>query len=260
LELEAPTHADIAEVAARTAARVEKILRAYGRSLDPALADETPPELAVDEPTLAVLYGAAAQGIGVSGDRAGLPPLRLITAPPDRPQARDVTDAPIAEVRGINVHAAQVVDGRDRRRVERLCRYITRPSVAQERLQQRSDGKLELTFKKPWRDGTRALVLEPDDLIARLVAAVPPPRFHTLRYFDKPPTRKRWAWLLAHIFAADVETCPRCAGPMRWAEVATSQADITRLLADNGLGPRAPPLQLRRHRVPEQLSLGFREV
>ena len=25
--------------------------------------------------------------------------------------------------------------------------------------------------------------LEPDDLIARLVAAVPPPRFRTLRYF-----------------------------------------------------------------------------
>ena len=65
-------------------------------------------------------YAAAAQGIGLSGDRAGLPPLRLITATPDRPRARDVTDAPIAEVRGINVHAAQVVDGRDRRRVERL--------------------------------------------------------------------------------------------------------------------------------------------
>ena len=150
--------------------------------------------------------------------------------------------------------------------MERLCKYITRPPVAQDRLERRADGKLELKFKKPWRDGTRALVLEPDDLIARLVAAVPPPRFHTLRYFgvlsshssrralvvpsappdptstkpppapgdqlelldqlgerdDKPSTRKRWAWLLAHIFAADVETCPRCAGPMRWAEVATS--------------------------------------
>ncbi len=53
LELEAPTHEDIAEVAARTAARVEKLLRAHGRSLDPALADETPPELTVDDPTLA---------------------------------------------------------------------------------------------------------------------------------------------------------------------------------------------------------------
>jgi len=44
--LAAPTHADIAEVAARTAARIEKILKAHGRSLDPELGDDTPPELA----------------------------------------------------------------------------------------------------------------------------------------------------------------------------------------------------------------------
>ncbi|MCE7891057.1 MAG: hypothetical protein DYH12_15395 [Sorangiineae bacterium PRO1] len=47
--LDTPTHADIAEVAARTAARVEKILRAHGRSLDPELGDDMPPELALDE-------------------------------------------------------------------------------------------------------------------------------------------------------------------------------------------------------------------
>ncbi|MBE7481610.1 MAG: transposase [Polyangiaceae bacterium] len=40
-----------------------------------------------------------------------------------------------------------------------------------------------------WRDGTRALVFEPADLIPRLVAAVPPPRFHLLRYWRtlEPP-------------------------------------------------------------------------
>ncbi len=81
LELEAPTHAEIAEVAARTAARVEKILRAHGRSLDPALADETSLALTAGDPTLAACYAAAAQGVGVSEDRAGLPPLRLIIAP-----------------------------------------------------------------------------------------------------------------------------------------------------------------------------------
>ncbi|MBK7583087.1 MAG: transposase [Myxococcales bacterium] len=67
--------------------------------------------------------------------------------------------------------------------MERLAKYITRPPIAQDRLERRQDGRLELIFKKVWRDGTRALVLEPHDLIARLVAAVPPPRFHMLRYF-----------------------------------------------------------------------------
>ncbi len=212
LELDAPSHADIAEVAARTAARIEKILREHGRSLDPERDDGTPPELALDdpgesstgdEPGLAACYAAAARGVSVSGERAGKLPLRLITSPEStaRPRAAGATDEPIAEVRGINIHAAQAIDGRDRRRVERICQYdpwksptgdITRPPVAQDRLERRADGKLELSFKRAWRDdpwksptggGTRALVFEPADLIPRLVAAVPPPRWHLLRYF-----------------------------------------------------------------------------
>ncbi|MBI3206699.1 MAG: transposase [Myxococcales bacterium] len=128
----------------------------------------------------------------MSGERAGKPPLRLLTSPePLRPRAIDATDESIAEVRGINIHAAQVVDGRDRRCVERLRKYdpsksptgdITRPPVAQDSLERRADGKLELSFEKAWRDGTRALVFEPADLIPCLVAAVPPPRWHLLGY------------------------------------------------------------------------------
>ena len=86
-------------------------------------------------------------------------------------------------MRGINVHARRVVGGRDRPQIERLCRYVTRPPLAQERLELRRDGRLELTLKNIWRDGTRAIIFEPHDLLARLVAAVPPPRFHLLRYF-----------------------------------------------------------------------------
>ena len=125
-ELDTPTHADIAEVAARTAVRIERILRAHGRSLDPELDDGLPPELALDEPGLAACYAAAAQGVSVSSDQTAKPPLRLIASPnpPARPRAADATDEPIAEVRGINVHAAQVIDGRDRRRVDHLCSYF----------------------------------------------------------------------------------------------------------------------------------------
>ncbi|MBK7583055.1 MAG: transposase [Myxococcales bacterium] len=128
-----------------------------------ALGEQELPELCFDEPGLAACYAAAAQGIGVSGERAGKPLLRLVVPAelPERSRAADATDAPIAEVRGINLHAAQVIDGRDRRRVERLAKYITRPPIAQDRLERRQDGRLELIFKKVWRDGTRALVLEP---------------------------------------------------------------------------------------------------
>ena len=37
-------------------------------------------------------------------------------------------------------------------------------------------------MKKAWRDGTHALLFEPLDLIGRLCAMVPPPRFHMIRF------------------------------------------------------------------------------
>jgi len=33
-----------------------------------------------------------------------------------------------------------------------------------------------------WRDGTAAFVYAPEELVARLAALVPPPRFHLVRY------------------------------------------------------------------------------
>ncbi len=54
--------------------------------------------------------------------------------------------------------------------------------VAQERLEEMTSGKLRYTRKRPWRDGTVALVLEPLDLLARVCALIPPPRFHMVRY------------------------------------------------------------------------------
>jgi transposase len=82
-------------------------------------------------------------------------------------------DEPVAEVRGVNVHAKQLVDGRDRKQLERLCRYITRPPFSQDRLELRTDGRVELALKRVWRDGTRAVVYEPRDFLARLIAAIP---------------------------------------------------------------------------------------
>src|SRR5690606_28914011 len=135
-------------------------------------ADEPVPALVLDEPGLAACYAAAARGIGVSGERAGQPALRLVFGEPASDRAarsEPANDEPVAEHRGVNVHAKECVDGRDRRRLERLCRYMTRPPVSQERHEPVADGRLQLAFKRPWKDGTQAIVLEPDDLIVRLV-------------------------------------------------------------------------------------------
>ena len=299
--LPTPTRAEVEDVAARTVRRIQGILRAHGRSLDPALQTvDEPDRFAQDEPALAACYAAAAQGVSVAGDRAGQPTLRLMVSCDPTQQAPGAQpDEPVAEVGGINLHAKVVMDGRDRERVERLVRYVTRPALSEERLQRLEDGRIQLTLKSTWRDGTRAFVFEPFDLIARLLAAVPPPRFHMLRYhgvlaghcklrnavvpepptFEDPmkapawgdqkelfeparepnqaaPYRRPWSWLLRHVFLKDVSQCPRCGGPMRWVEVATSQEAIERLMAEHGEGPQ--PASRRAPVPPEQLGFKFR--
>lgn len=66
---------------------------------------------------------------------------------------------PHAVASGINVHAAVAFDARDRPRMERMCRYLARPPIAQHRLTMRSDGCVQYAMKKVWRDGTHAVVL-----------------------------------------------------------------------------------------------------
>jgi hypothetical protein len=176
-----------------------------------------------------------------------------------------------------------------------------RPPLSQERLEWRTDGRLELTLKNVWKDGTRALVLEPFDLLLRLCSAIPPPWFNMVRYFGvlsshsrhrarvvpkrvdplrfRSPAaagdqlelgfgsgdeagrgsasqRSRWGWLLRHVFRVDVDTCSLCGGPMRWIEAATTQGDITRLLAKHGLAPQPPP-EPRAPLLLGQLALPF---
>jgi len=106
---------------------------------------------------LAALCGAAAAGHGLAGDRVGEPLLRVVDPARARKNER------VGESGGFNVHADVAVPARDRAQLERLCRYLCRPPVAQERLEEMANRKLRYSLKKPWRDGTVALVLEPLD-------------------------------------------------------------------------------------------------
>ena len=54
----------------------------------------------------------------------------------------------------------------ERAKLERLCRYVSRPPVASERLALTASGQVRYTLKTPYRDGTTHIVLEPLDLMA----------------------------------------------------------------------------------------------
>ena len=72
---------------------------------------------------------------------------------------------------GPELHADVSIAAHDRKGLERLCRYLARPPIPQDRLERRGDGKLVLSLKRTWKGGVKAVVFEPHALIARLAAA-----------------------------------------------------------------------------------------
>jgi len=86
--------------------------------------------------------------------------------------------------KGGRLHASVSVPGgaRQREALEQLCRYVTRPALATERLHERPDGRLEYELRQPWSDRTTVVVFEPRALLGWLARLAPPPRAHLLTY------------------------------------------------------------------------------
>jgi len=73
-----------------------------------------------------------------------------------------------------------------RGKLKRLCRYITRPAIADERLTHNQDGQVVLTLKTPYRDGTTHIVMSSLEFMQRLAALVPRPRLNLIRFHGVP--------------------------------------------------------------------------
>ena len=111
--------------------------------------------------------------------RAGQKVLTLRGAMPREGMARQPL---CADIDGFSLHAAVRVEAHDRKRLDQLCRYITRPALSDERVQLNTAGQVELKLKTPWRDGTTHLVMSPLEFMQRLAALVPRPRLHLIRF------------------------------------------------------------------------------
>ena len=57
-------------------------------------------------------------------------------------------------VAGFSLHAGVVAKANQRDKLERLCRYITRPAISGKRLLLTHQGKVRYELKTPYRDGT----------------------------------------------------------------------------------------------------------
>jgi hypothetical protein len=67
-------------------------------------------------------------------------------------------------------------------RLERLCRYALRPTVAQDRLRLTAEGQVVLQLRHPWSDGTTHLLFDPLELLERLAVLIPRPRINLILY------------------------------------------------------------------------------
>ena len=97
------------------------------------------------------------------------------------PASNEPFDDAVGKVAGFSLHAGVAAKADERKKLERLCRYIARPAVSEKRLSLLSNGNVRYELKTPYRDGTTPVIFEPMDFIARLVALVPKPRVNLTR-------------------------------------------------------------------------------
>ena len=98
------------------------------------------------------------------------------------PDERDGYETPATgNVAGFSLHAGVAAKANQRDKLERLCRYITRPAISEKRLSLTNQGKVRYELKTPYRDGTTHVIFEPVDCIAKLAALVPKPRVNLTR-------------------------------------------------------------------------------
>jgi hypothetical protein len=183
---------------------------------------------------------------------------------------KESTSGLCANAHGFSLHAGVRCGADQRQQLEHLCRYITRPAIANERLKLNAAGQVVLQLKSAYQDGTTHVVMSPLEFMQRLAALVPRPRLHLIRFHGvlapnaklraaivpspahsttghaadhshHSPARMSWARLLKRVFDIDIEHCPNCGGRLKIIAAIEEAPVIVRILAHLGLPTRAPP-------------------
>ena len=99
------------------------------------------------------------------GPRARQKVLTVLTVQGVMPRDADFKQTLCAGMQGFSLHAAVRCGADDRQGLEQLCLYITRPALANERVQTNAAGQVVVKLKTPWRDGTTHLVMSPLEFV-----------------------------------------------------------------------------------------------
>ncbi|EPO9992668.1 transposase, partial [Pseudomonas aeruginosa] len=241
--VKAPTSPELTQLTHTIAHRVGRYLERQGL-LERDVENSYLASDAVDDDPMTPLLGHSITYRIAVGSQAGRKVFTLQTLP----TSGDPFGDGIGKVAGFSLHAGVAARADERKKLERLCRYISRPAVSEKRLSLTRGGNVRYQLKTPYRDGTTHVIFEPLDFIARLAALVPKPRVNLTRFHgvfapnsrhralvtpakrgrgnkvrvaDEPatPAQRRasmtWAQRLKRVFNIDIETCSGCGGAMK---------------------------------------------
>ena len=172
--------------------------------------------------------------------------------------------------------------------MERLCRYISRPAVSEERLSLTESGKIRYELKNSYRNGTTHIIFDPLDFISKLAALVPVPRVNLTRYHGifaphhahraeivnttdkkkqlntqaenvKSEIEKRasmtWAQRLKRVFNIDINVCEACGGAVKVIACIEDQGVINQILLHLQLVPQSTQVSLPMNHAPPVLVI-----
>ncbi|MCD4747788.1 MAG: transposase [Thermoanaerobaculales bacterium] len=186
---------------------------------------------------------------------------------------------------GFSVDDSVRFEPEDRKSMEQVARYILGPPLSLERLRY-SEGEDEVVYR---RKGSNSRAggeerIDALDFLARVIAHIPPPRIHLVRYLghysnvargwrnkgkeapltqghsenevgddltdaERRARRRAWARLVRRVYEVDSLLCTNCGGEMRIVSVILEHRVIGRILghlARKGIEPgRGPPERLR---------------
>jgi ribosomal protein S27E len=248
-QVAAPTGEELSQLVHRLAQRIGRHLERQGL-LQRDVENDYLTEDAFESDALTPLHSASITYRIALGPQQGRKVFTLQTLP----ACEDDIRSTVGREAGFSLHAGVAARAHERDKVERLCRYVSRPPVAESRLSLTSNGDIRYRLKTPYRDGTTHVIFQPLDFLARLAALVPRPRVNLIRYYGvfapnsrfrarvtpagrgkgsaaaggrltdagneraegaTPAQRMTWAQRLRRVFRIDVETCPRCGGAMK---------------------------------------------
>ncbi len=241
----APTSKELNSLVATISERVARYLERQGWLARDEQSDHlTLPLEEGDEDTLQQLQGHSITYRIAMGPQAGRKVLTLQTIPA-REEEEYGTDQ-LGRIGGFSLHAGVSVNTRERKKLERICRYISRPALSEARLELTGQGMVRYALKTAYRDGTTHVVFDRGGLPSnsRYRNRVKPVRGSKVKKTtvdaeadgrqepDLTEGRRKgmcWAQRLRRVFNIEVSICSACGGPMKIIAESRTAASKIRL-------------------------------